>query len=60
MPNISPEMRKASAVLCEQIDKLRQERKMAVERRCYLQSHGKEEAKAVIQRTSSFVAQQPI
>ena len=54
-------MRKASAVLCEQIDKLRQERKTAVERRCYLQSHGKEEeAKAVIQRTSSFVAQQPI
>ena len=58
MPKISPEMRKASAVLCEHMDELRKERKTAVERRCYLQSIGKEEeASAVLQRIAAIDAE---
>ena len=51
MPHTSSALRKASASLCEEIDNLRQERKTAVERRCYLQSRGNaEEANTVAQR----------
>ena len=44
--NIRPALRQAAPELCEQMDELREERKRAVERRCYLSSSGQEEEAA--------------
>ena len=46
---VTPAMRKAAPDLCRQIDKLREERKRCVERRCYWHSVGKEEDAAEVQ-----------
>ena len=46
---ISPAMQKAAPDLCKQTDKLREDRKRSVERRCYLHSIGMEEDAAAMQ-----------
>ena len=43
---ITPAMRKAAPELCQEIDRLRVERKHACERRCYLSTSGAEEEAA--------------
>ena len=48
--NVTPPMRKAAPELCRQMDTLREERKKAVEHRCYFNTKGKEEEATATQQ----------
>ena len=50
MPYVTTAMRVAAPELCEQMDGLRKERKTAVERRCYMNTIGNNEAAAEVQQ----------